>query len=221
MKRAVLLLALIAGGCCSLGALELFQSVDSGYYGDVGGLLRFSLRDLSRSTPVGLRAHAGLAYQFDSGDAAAARRIFINDNTGGTIQKYGLDVLVGMDLLYRFKQSKDLQLQGFAGPRGSFYFGHFTFLGNNESFTVRSNAFGIGVGLLALLSAGKRLTLSLNAGVDYYFPAKLYGHGTYYYTPDGVDENPRGTYTYADADEAVNQPGLLPAITLGIDYRLK
>jgi hypothetical protein len=225
MKRfpaaAILAMALSLGAVPGAWALDVYQGVESGYYGDVAGILRFSLRGLSQRVPVELRLMAGAAYQFDSGDATLARKIFINDNTGGTIEKYGTNLLVGLDLAYRLLGGPDLALNAFAGPRGSFYSAHYTFVGNNESFAVRSNAAGIGGGASVVLRMGKRTVGTLTAGVDYFFPAKLYGHGTYTYTPDGVDQNPRNDYTYEDADAAVNQPRLLPALTLGVEYLLK
>jgi hypothetical protein len=218
----VLLVFVISlAGTSGLPALEVYQGVESGYYADVAGLLRFSFRGLSDRVPVGLRVVGGAVYQFDSGDATLARRIFINDNTGGTVEKYGLNLLLGIDLTYRVAGEGDLVLLAYGGPRGSFYSAHYTFVGNNEAFAVRSNAFGVGGGLAAVLQMGARTTGVINAGADYFFPAKLYGHGTYYYTPDGVDQNPRNAYTYEDADAAVNQPKLVPAITLGVEYRLE
>ena len=56
--------------------------------------------------------------------------------------------------------------------------------------------------------------------MDYYVPSKLFGHGQFEYTPDGVDDNPRNAYTYDDADSVVNQPKLAPAVSLGFSYRL-
>ena len=221
LSRAALGAVLVLGSTFTLPALEIYQGVESGYYGDVAGLLRFSVREVSERVPVGLRVLAGAIYQFDSGDATLARRIFINDNTGGTVEKYGLNLLVGLDLTYRLAGGTDLSLHAYGGPRGSFYSAHYTFVGNNEAFAVRSNAFGAGGGAAAVLRIAERVTGTLNAGVDYFFPAKLYGHGTYYYTPDGVDQNPRNDYTYEDADAAVNQPRLVLAVTLGLEYLLK
>jgi len=131
----------------------------------------------------------------------------------------GVRVVAGA--VYQFDSGDgELSLLAYGGPRGSFYSAHYTFFGNNEAFAIHSNAFGAGGGLAAVLKMGARTTGVLNAGVDYFFPAKLYGHGTFYYTPDGVDQNPRHAYTYEDADAAVNQPKLVPAITLGVEYRL-
>jgi hypothetical protein len=221
MKRYSVLFLLLLLCLASAQGLEVFQSYSSGYYGDVSGALGIGIRDLTPSFPIGARLTASVAYQFDSGDATTARKIFINDNEGGTIEKWGTNHLLALDLTYRAAGKKDLALYGFAGPRVSFYSAHFGFIGNNEVFAVRSNAFGAGGGLQLMLRTGPRLAAVLRGGADYYFPAKLYAHGTFYYTPDGVDQVPRNDYTYKDADAAVNQPRLVPVVTLGFEYALK
>jgi hypothetical protein len=221
MKRLYLLLLVLLLCLASAQGLELFQSYSCGYYGDVAGSLGFGIRDLSPSLPIGARLIARVAYQFDSGDATAARRIFINDNEGGTVEKWGINHLLALDITYRVAGKNDLSFYGFAGPRVSFYAANFGFIGNNEVFAARSDAFGVGGGMEAKLRAGTKLAVALSGGADFYFPAKLYAHGTYYYTPDGKDQVPRDAYTYKDADAAVNQPRLVPSITLGLEYLLK
>jgi hypothetical protein len=221
MKRYSVFFLLLLVCLASVQGLEMFQSYSSGYYGDVSGSLGFGIRDLVPSFPIGVRMLATIAHQFDSGDATSARKIFINDNEGGTVEKWGINHLLLLDLTYRVAGKKDFSLYGFAGPRMSFYGAHFGFIGNNEVFTVRSDAFGAGGGMQVMLRTGPRLAAVLSAGADYYFPSKLYAHGTFYYTPDGVDQVPRNDYTYEDADAAVNQPRLVPVVTLGFEYQLK
>jgi hypothetical protein len=182
--------------------------------------MTLSVRDLSANYPLGLRVSAGTAYQFDSGDADQARKVFINDNEGGTVQDYGLTVLVLMDLTYRLGGRNDLSLHLFGGPRGSFYSAHFAFIGDNEDFAVRHNTFGLGAGAELRLDLNAKYSLDLGVGLDYYFPSKLFGHGQFEYTPDGIDDNPRNAYTYEDADSVVNQPKLAPSVTLGFSYKL-
>jgi hypothetical protein len=220
MKRYFVLVLLLFICLASAQGLEIFQSFSSGYQGDAAGTLGFGIWDLVPSFPIGVRLLFGIVYQLDSGDATAARRIFINDNEGGTIEKWGTNHLLALDLTYRVAGSKDLLLYGFAGPRMSFYSAHFGFIGNNEVFAVRSDALGAGGGLQVMLRLGPRFRATLSGGADYFLPAKLYAHGTFYYTPDGVDQVPRNAYTYQDADAAVNQPRLLPVISLGIEYQL-
>jgi hypothetical protein len=221
MKRSAFFLVLLLACLSSAHGLEVFQIYSGGYYGDISGALGIGVRDIFPSLPIGARLTAGVAYQYDSGDATSARRIFINDNEGGSIEKWGMSHMLALDITFRAASSKNLSLYGFAGPRLSFYSAHFGFIGNNEVFAVRSNAFGIGIGAQVTLRTGPRLVASLSGGADYYFPAKLYAHGTYYYTPNGVDQVPRNAYTYEDADAAVNQPRFTPALILGFEYLLK
>jgi hypothetical protein len=182
--------------------------------------MTLSLRDFSENYPVGLRVSAGAAYQFDSGNADLARAIFINDKQGGTVQDYGFSILILLDLTYKLAHQKELSVHLFGGPRGSFYSAHFAFIGDNEDFAVRHNTFGLGGGARARLDISPKYSVELAAGLDYYFPSKLYGHGQFEYTPDGIDDNPRNAYTYEDADGVVNQPKLAPMVTLGFSYRL-
>lgn len=220
MKKIVVLIALVVLCASPAVAISLFQGIEAGYYGDVGALMTLSLRDFSETYPVGLRFCAGAAYQFDSGDADTARKVFINDNEGGTVEDYGLSVMVLMDLTYRLTRRNELSLHLYGGPRGSFYSAHFAFIGDNEDFAVRHNTFGLGAGARLRLDISPKYSVDLGAGLDYYFPSKLFGHGQFEYTPDGVDDNPRNAYTYDDADSVVNQPKLAPAVNLGFSYRL-
>lgn len=221
MRRGLASLSLLIACLAAAPALDVFQCFASGYRGDLSGTLGIGFRDLIPSIPIGARLTAGVAYQFDSGDATAARRIFINDNEGGSIEKWGLSHMLSLDITYRLASGKSLAIDGYAGPRVSFYSAHFGFIGNNEVFAARSDAFGLGAGMQAVLRTGPRLSTLLSAGADFYFPAMLYAHGTYYYTPSGVDQVPRDAYTYKDADAAVNQPRFVPVAFMGFEYSLK
>ena len=65
----------------------------------------------------------------------------------------------------------------------------------------------------------RKTSLLLSGGAEYFFSSRLTGHDTSY-SPDGDNVNPRKEYTYADADDAVDQPVLRPVILLGVSYRL-
>jgi hypothetical protein len=221
MKRYVVFITLLLARLVSAHALDVFQCFSSGYHGDVSGTIGLGIRDFIPSIPIGARLTAGVAYQFDSGDATAARHIFINDNEGGSIEKWGLSHALALDITYKVASGKNLRIDGYAGPRVCFYSAHFGFIGNNEVFAARSDSFGLGAGMQAVLRTGPRLAAVLSAGADYFFPSMLYAHGTYYYTPNGVDQVPRDAYTYKDADAAVNQPKFVPVAILGFEYALK
>jgi hypothetical protein len=221
MRRGLASLFLLFACLSSAPALDVFQCFASGYRGDMSGTIGLGIRDVMPSIPIGARLTAGVVYQFDSGDATAARRIFINDNEGGSIEKWGLSHVLSLDITYRVTSGKNLRLEGYAGPRMSFYSAHFGFIGNNEVFAARSDSFGLGGGMQAALRTGSRLAVVLSAGADFFFPSMLYAHGTYYYTPNGVDQVPRNDYSYKDADAAVNQPKIVPVAILGFEYSLK
>jgi hypothetical protein len=220
VKKLLVVLALAALRTMPVSGISLYQDIEAGYFGDVGARMGLSLREFSDNYPVGLRFAAGAAYQFNSGDADEARKVFINDNEGGTVRDYGVSVMLGMDLTYKLAGSNELSIHLYGGPRGNFYSAHFAFIGDNEDFAVRHNTFGLGAGALLRLDISPKYSLALGAGVDYYFPSKLFGHGQFEYTPDGVDDNPRNAYTYEDADAVVNQPKLAPTVSLGFSYRL-
>lgn len=205
------------------GAANLSQSIDAGYMWDIGGTFRFRVGDLSESLPFFIDAGIGYVYQFDSGDATSARVIFINDNTGGVIEKHGQSFVFSLDMGYPFGAKKHgLVFEPYIGARYDMYTAYYAFIGNNEAFTVRSNQWGLALGSrLKLPISEKGDYFFINGGVEYYFKAPLESHGTYYYNPDGVDDRPRGTYTYEDADNAVSQPRLRPVVTLGIHYSIR
>jgi hypothetical protein len=63
-------------------------------------------------------------------------------------------------------------------------------------------------------------------GLDYYIPSTLHGHDTAY-SPDNDNVNPRNDnenddepFTYKDANEAINQPGLMPYAMIGLTLNL-
>ncbi len=63
----------------------------------------------------------------------------------------------------------------------------------------------------------RRMDLTFNLGLDYYFSSTLKGHDTAY-SPDGSSVNPREDYEYGDADAAVGQPKFRPRLATGLQY---
>lgn len=192
----------------SLYALEPYHEIGVGYYGDAGISIALRMEEESRDFPFFIQARGGFIYQIDPGNATEARQIFINDNAGGNVEKHGESYLVGMDIGYKWKTFDAFFLEFTLSGLWNYYAAHYSFIGNNESFTVTTSPFGLG------LSAALRMPLSnssnsllLKGGGEYFPKAQLDAHGTYYYTPDAQDERPRNDYTYEDADAAVNQPG--------------
>jgi hypothetical protein len=220
MKKVIVILAALLSIGPVLGSQELRQGISLGYQEDIAGVMTLDVEKINGNIPFSFGIFAGFSYQFDSGNAEAARKIFINDNAGGTIEKFGTSIFLGADFRYALSTPGDMDLRIFAGPRGVFYQAHYAFLGDNEDFDVRSNQGGVGGGLQAIIPVNGRFDFNLSAGVAYYFPATLQGHGEFLYNPDSVDDNPRNDYTWEDADGAVNQPGLSIPVFFGIRWKL-
>lgn len=223
MKRIdtlLLLLLLLSVPYTLTAAPVIYGGVDAGYDGGGGAGLRVSMMKLSRSIPLSLEAGGGIYYQDNPGDAVAARHIFINDNEGGTVEKYGRSWTAMINVVLDIKREKDYTLRLKGGPRHNWYTAHFSYIGDNESFDVHSRHWGAGADMELVVVTSPRSHLTLTAGGTWYVPATMSGHGTYYYSPDGVDDNPRNDYTYKDSNEAINQPTLEWKAMVGFHYRL-
>jgi hypothetical protein len=199
---------------------RVYAGIDTGYWAGLGGAAQFSVLELTDQLPIGLHAHVGFFYVFDPGNAEDARQVFINDNQGGTVEKWGRNIIIGVDVSYLIVETDEFELMALAGPRFTSFSGEFEFVGDNENFDVTSNQWGGGVGAALDLAIAPRMIVRFIAGLDYFFPSKLEGHGEYSYTPDGVDDNPRDSYKWADADKAINQPALTPRAAVGVHFQL-
>ena len=103
------------------------------------------------------------------------------------------------------------------GPRYSRFKANFKYIGGNEDFDVKSNAWGFGVGLETYFPMSRSFDLMLSGSLTHFPKATLTGHDTSY-SPDGDDINPREDYTYETADEAINQPKNEISLMLGVAY---
>jgi hypothetical protein len=209
----VLLIALTSGHA---GAAEWSASLQTGYRDGFGLMAHGAVRDLGESLPLGLRV--GLGYtSVDPGNAADARRIFINDATNGTPEQSGMYWDFRFDLTYDLKREETRWYAVFAGPRYMDFTGNFKFIGGNEDFDVVSSGWGVGGGVEAGFAIGRAWALFFALGVDYFPKSTLTGHDTSY-SPDGEDVNPRNDYTYDTADEAINQPSVEPMLMIGVNF---
>jgi hypothetical protein len=188
-----------------------------GYYSGTGFEALLIARNFAGGSP--LRARVGLRYAaVDAGIAVAARRVFINDNTGGTPEQSGRTWGLKLDLMLPVRLLAQSHMYAFAGPRYARFTGDYRFVGGNEDFEITSHHWGLGGGLESQYPVSRRLALTLAAGVDYFFPNTLYGHDTSY-SPDGTSTNGRAGYGYSDADRAVGQPKIDPLMLVGMEYR--
>ena len=60
------------------------------------------------------------------------------------------------------------------------------------------------------------LDLIFSTGFDYYLNSTIEGHDTAY-NSDGTAINGRNDYTYSDADQAINQPKIVPRAMVGFN----
>lgn len=202
-------------------ALDLGWTALGGWQG--GGVLRLTATASKVVAKVPLSFDLGVGHAFiDPGNAALARQVFINQNSGGTPEERGgvwdfrADGVWGIAV----KGFTDVGLS--LGVRYSIYSGRFKYVGDNEDFTITSNAWGFGVGARGSLPINKKLSLTAAAGLDWFPTQTLYGHDASYSSDNVNDGRTDGNgvpYTWSSADRAVNQPWLLPNLLVGVSWR--
>jgi len=198
---------------------NLHVGADIGYRSGLSFQARTILSNLSRDVPFKLRLAATYS-SIDPGKSLDARHIFINNNSNGTPEKEGWVWDVRFDFLYPVNWFSLKNAYFFAGPRYSWFTGRFDFVGGNEDFDIYSDAWGLGAGLETHYPLSKKINLVISAGLDFYHSDHMHGHDTTYYS-DGETVNGREDYTYDDADEAINQPKVVPNISIGINYLIQ
>ncbi|MBN2657579.1 MAG: hypothetical protein JXR86_11010 [Spirochaetales bacterium] len=216
MKKLLVLIIIITSPL-SLFSLQLSEELAVGYYSDLGATIGLRLEDRETDFPLFVQVRGGTVYQFEPGNAEDARKIFINDNEGGNIEEYGLSFLFALDAGWKLPVKENLTAELALSGLINHYEAHFSFIGNNESFSVKTTTWGVGLsGGLRMKFSRSRTSLSVKAGLEFFPKTRIDAHGTYYYNPDGLDDNPRQDYIYGDADEAINQPFLRPSVQVGI-----
>jgi len=188
----------------------------AGYNGGLGFQINFVSANFARDFPMNIQL--GLAYtSVNPGNAADARKIFINDATNGDPEKSGWMWDFRFDFLYQVKWLSLQRAYVYAGPRYTMFTANFKFIGGNEDFDINSNQWGLGLGLKAYFTMGSRFDFVTSAGFDYYFSSELSGHDTVY-SPDGENVNARNDYTFDDAGNAINNPTLQLHFLVGVNY---
>jgi len=197
-------------------AADMSGQVLVGYTGGLGFQMNLIASDFAKGFP--LNVQFGVAYSgMNPGNAADARKIFINDATNGDPEKSGSMWDFRFDFLYKVDWLSLHRGYLYAGPRYSIFTANFEFIGGNEFFEVSTNQWGLGFGMKAFFEISRRLDFVTSAGLDYYFNNTIGGHDTSY-SPDGENVNPRNDYTYDDADAAINNPSLQLRLLVGVDY---
>ncbi|MBN1791664.1 MAG: hypothetical protein JW830_14285 [Bacteroidales bacterium] len=205
--------------------LRFSAGVLTGYNRGFGMHANIMAHNFAPGFPFELRF--GMGYTLlNPGNAADARRIFINNATNGTPEKKGRS----FDIRFDFLLSKPLFGTGHSylvlGPRFSTFRGNFVYVGGNEDFDVTSHQWGIGAGIENHFRMTSNLNLIMAIGLDHYFPSTLTGHDTSY-SPDNDNINPREDnqdgdtpFTYRDADKAIRQPVFMPRAMIGVSFGL-
>ena len=229
-KKIVLVCILLTGaGIISFGqekireASRLSAGILTGYNRGYGIGTNLTLHN--NNLPFELRV--GVGYSFlNPGNAADARRIFVNNATNGTPEKSGRSIDYRFDFLIPKSIFGISHSYLILGPRGSAFKGSFTFVGGNEEFEVTSHQWGAGLGFESHFNMSGKLDLVIATGLDYYIPGTLFGHDTSY-SPDNDNVNPRDDnedndtpFTYKDANKAIYQPGFMPFAMIGLTVHL-
>jgi hypothetical protein len=208
----------------SAHAMEKYDILMAGYYKGPSVSGTIGLANLFENVPIGAEIDLGYSWT-PAGDGTLARRVFINDNTGGDEdeQSSGGVLDFGMNAVYPLNQTYGpVKFFAFGGPRYSHYDVRWDYVGGDEDFDIVANSWGLGGGLRGIMPLGKGFSAVMQLGVDYYFPTSIYGHDATYYPNDSnvnARTNNQGyTYRYADAVSATTVPHLRPRVMVGIKF---
>ena len=207
------------------GPTKFSAGVRAGYNRGYGIQANLTLHNATNELPFELRF--GLGYTFlNPGNAADARRIFINNATNGEPEKKGRSIDYRLDFLFSKSIFGLPHSYIILGPRGSSFKGNFKYIGGNEDFDVTSQQWGVGGGIESHFKMKEKLNLVIALGLDYYLPSTLHGHDTSYSQDnDNVNsrndnENNDTPFTYKDADKAIYQPRFMPFAMIGLNLGL-
>ncbi len=199
--------------------------IQTGYNRGFGIIGNYTIHHIAEGLPGNIRF--GIGYnRLNPGNAADARRIFINNATNGVPEKKGksFDFRIDYMMPYKLFNLKDSYLV--FGPRYSSFTGNFNYIGGNENFDVTSKQWGIGLGAESYFKMNSRLDIVFATGLDYFFNSTLKGHDTSY-SPNNDNINPRNDnqnddvpFKFKDANDAIKQPKLMPRIMVGVVYHL-
>lgn len=220
MKIQIVLLSILIS-ITPLFSMETFHDLSIGFNNDLGIYMGVRFDQFSTTSPIYFEGRGGYIYQKDPGDATEARKIFINDNGGGQIEKFGESYNISLEVGYTWMEGDNFSLDFSASGLLDFYSANFAYIGDNEVFAVKTSAYGLGAGVALKVPITKTENFFvIKTGIEYYFKSSIEAHGTYIYTTDGKDDNPRNDYTYDDADSVINQPEMNIYVLLGVIYRI-
>jgi hypothetical protein len=233
MKGLLSGIAMLLISACSIiygqevdkSALKYYAGIMTGYNRGFGIHADITAYDFPKDFPLELRFGIGFSV-LDPGNAADARRIFINNATNGVPEKNGRSFDFRFDFLFAKTIFGNAHSYLLLGPRFSTFRGHFDYVDGNEVFDVTSHQWGIGAGLENHFKLSPKLSLILNYGLDVYLPGTLTGHDTSYspnndnVNPEENNQNNDNPFTYKDADKAIRQPFIMPHLMIGMNFNL-
>jgi hypothetical protein len=215
----------IYGQVTDKSPLKYSAGIITGYNRGFGIQTNITAYNFGKSFPIDIRFGIGLTL-LNPGNAADARRIFINNATNGVPEKNGRSFDFRFDFLFPKTIFGNNNSYLVVGPRFSTFRGHFDYVDGNEVFDVTSSQWGIGLGLENHFKMTEKLSLFLTYGLDGYLPGTLTGHDTSY-SPDNDNVNPEennqndnNPFKYKDANKAINQPFLMPRFMIGFNLKL-
>lgn len=198
------------------GVRDFTGQIVTGFYSGVGVHCSGTLNNFAEGFPFGLRVGLGYA-RVAPGDAVAARRIFIDQNTNGSPKGWAKLWDTRIDVIYPVQIGSLKHSNVFGGLRHGYFNAHFEYIGGNETFDVTSNSWGLGGGVETSFPVSPRVSMMFSVGADYFFRSLLSGHDTYY-RPNGDDLHAKEDFTYDDADEAIKQPDMELRVMFGVTY---
>jgi hypothetical protein len=205
--------------------LKYSASIVTGYNRGFGIQTNITASDFSKNFPISLRLGVGLSL-LNPGNAADARRIFINNATNGVPEKNGRSFDFRLDFMFPKTIFGNSNSYVVVGPRYSTFRGHFDYIDGNEVFDVTSQQWGVGLGLENHFKMTQKLSLFLTYGVDCYLPSTLTGHDTSYspdndnINPEENNQNDNNPFNYKDANKAIYQPFIMPRVMIGLNINL-
>jgi hypothetical protein len=205
--------------------LKYSAGIATGYNRGFGIQTNITASDFGKNFPVNLRLGVGLCL-LNPGNAADARRLFINNATNGVPEKNGRSFDFRLDFMFPKTIFGNSNSYVVVGPRFSTFRGHFNYVDGNEVFDVTSKQWGVGLGLENHFRMTEKLSLFLTYGVDCYLPSTLTGHDTAYspdndnINPEENNQNDNNPFNYKDANKAIYQPFIMPRVMIGLNFNL-
>jgi hypothetical protein len=205
--------------------LRFSGGIMTGYNRGFGIQTNFTAYNFSKEFPFELRFGIGCTF-LNPGNAADARRIFINNATNGEPEKKGRSFDYRIDFLLPKSIFSMNHSYIVFGPRFSTFRGEFKYVGGNEDFEVTSHQWGVGGGIENHFKMNQNLTLLIVVGLDSYFPSTLTGHDTSYspdndnINPENDNQNDDAPFRYRDANRAIKQPMFMPRAMIGVNFNL-